>query len=102
MVPNKISATERDLSPEEVDERASELFPSDCLAGLTDTNWKTRLSAVEQFNQIATGLDPSEINSQLLCKILNKKPGLKDTNFQVCKARLEAVKQIAESTPMTK
>jgi len=39
----------------------------------------------------------SEIPTQVLIRTLNKKPGLKDTNFQVLKARLEAVKLLAEN-----
>jgi hypothetical protein len=38
-----------------------------------------------------------EIPTQVLIRTLNKKPGLKDTNFQVLKARLEAVKLLAEN-----
>lgn len=39
----------------------------------------------------------TEIPTQVLMRTLNKKPGLKDTNFQVLKARLEAVKLLAEN-----
>jgi len=39
----------------------------------------------------------TEIPTQVLIRTLNKKPGLKDTNFQVLKARLEAVKLLAEN-----
>lgn len=42
-------------------------------------------------------LDSNSLPTQALIKTLNKKPGLKDTNFQVLKARLEAVKYIAEN-----
>jgi uncharacterized protein (DUF1499 family) len=38
----------------------------------------------------------NEIPTQVLIRTLNKKPGYNDTNFQVVKARLEAVKLMAE------
>lgn len=44
--------TEKDLSQEEVDERASAIFSEEIISGLSDSNWKTRLSAVEQLTQV--------------------------------------------------
>lgn len=41
--------TERELSDEEVAEKAENLLSSDVISGLSDSNWKTRLAAVEQF-----------------------------------------------------
>lgn len=47
------------------------------------------------------GLNQSEAPSQMLLRIVNKKPGLKDTNFQVAKLRLDSVKTIAETFPVS-
>jgi cytoskeleton-associated protein 5 len=44
--------TEKDLSQEEVDEKAAAILSEEIISGLTDTNWKTRLSAVEQLTQV--------------------------------------------------
>jgi cytoskeleton-associated protein 5 len=44
----------------------------------------------------------NEIPTQVVIRVLNKKPGLKDTNFQVLKARLEAVKLLAENARFTR
>jgi cytoskeleton-associated protein 5 len=44
----------------------------------------------------------TEIPTQVIIRTLNKKPGLKDTNFQVLKARLEAVKLLAENARFTR
>jgi hypothetical protein len=44
----------------------------------------------------------TEIPTQVLIRTLNKKPGLKDTNFQVLKARLEAVKLLAENAQFSR
>lgn len=94
----KSDKTEKEMSIEEVDEKAAEIFPDDLLSGLSDANWKTRLCSVEQFIEVVGSMSPSEVPSQVLIKVLNKKPGLKDTNFQVMKARLEALKLIAEKS----
>lgn len=43
---------ERNLGQEEVDEKASAIFSEEIISGLSDGNWKTRLSAVEQLTQV--------------------------------------------------
>ncbi|KAJ9598235.1 hypothetical protein L9F63_011056, partial [Diploptera punctata] len=91
---------DKDLSQEEVDERASSILSEEIISGLSDANWKTRLSAVEQLTQAVVEME-TEIPTQVVIRTLNKKPGLKDTNFQVLKARLEAVKLLAENAKFT-
>lgn len=44
--------SEKDLSQEEVDEKAAAIFSQEIILGLSDSNWKTRLSAVEQLTQV--------------------------------------------------
>lgn len=72
------------------------------IAGLSDGNWKTRLSSVEQFSEIIGTLNTADVQSQLLIKLLSKKPGFKDNNFQVLKLRLECLKTISENFPVTR
>lgn len=43
---------EKNLSSEEVDDIASETIPKEIISGLVDTNWKTRLAAVEQLLEV--------------------------------------------------
>lgn len=93
--------TERELSQEEVDEQALEILPPDVISGLCDSNWKTRLSSIETFLQLLSSFDSKCGHSQVLTRVLSKKPGLKDTNFQILKLRLDAIKIIAESFGMT-
>lgn len=91
--------TERELTPEEVVERASELLPGNCVVELSDANWKTRLAAAETLLATLAGLDGRPLeHSQVLCKVLcQQKPGLKDNNFQVVKLKLEAVQRVCET-----
>ncbi|XP_050682742.1 protein mini spindles [Leptidea sinapis] len=92
---------EQELSSEEVDARAEGLFPEDVVKGLTDGNWKTRLQSVQSFHSTIQGLTMEDTSAQVLYRVLNKKPGLKDTNVQVLKARLEACKYITENFPIS-
>lgn len=45
-------SSERELGDDEVAEKAGVLFSSEILSGLSDSNWKTRLSAVQQFSEV--------------------------------------------------
>ena len=96
-----ILPTERDLSQEEVDEQAAEILPPDMISGLADSNWKTRLSSIETFQQMLANFEEKCGHTQVLIRVLAKKPGLRDTNFQVLKLRLDAVTQIASSFGIT-
>ncbi|XP_052744603.1 protein mini spindles [Bicyclus anynana] len=92
---------EQELSQEEIDARAEQLFPGDVINGLGDGNWKNRLTAVQSFHSTIQGLTTADTSAQVLYRVLNKKPGLKDTNVQVLKARLEACKYITENFPIS-
>lgn len=93
--------TERDMSQEEIDELAVDILPPDVISGLVDANWKTRLSAIESFQQTLSSFESKCGHTQVLVRVLAKKPGLRDTNFQVLKLRLDAVTQIVESFGIT-
>lgn len=93
--------SERDLSPEEVDEKVADLLPGDVTTGLADANWKGRLSAVESFAVCINDLDNKNNASQILVRTLAKKPGLKDTNFQVLKIKLDILRTICETMTIT-
>ncbi|XP_044594200.1 protein mini spindles isoform X1 [Cotesia glomerata] len=87
---------EKDLSAESVDDIAGECLTGDILSGLVDANWKSRLAAVEQLNETIKQMG-SDVPCQVIVRILAKKPGFKDTNFQVLKQRLEVIKMLAEN-----
>ncbi|KAF5285627.1 hypothetical protein FQR65_LT13108 [Abscondita terminalis] len=88
---------EREISEEEAVELVSDILKMETINALSDSNWKNRLTAVEEFLSQVQVIDASSAPTQALIRILNKKPGLKDTNFQVLKARLEALKYLAEN-----
>ncbi|XP_015517850.2 protein mini spindles isoform X1 [Neodiprion lecontei] len=88
---------EKNLTNEEIDDLAAQILPAEVLSGLTDSIWKTRLAAVEQLIQIVKEMETADVSTQVIVRTLAKKPGLKDTNFQVLKLRLETVKMLAEN-----
>ena len=44
---------ERELTPEEADEKAAVVLPADVVSGIGDSNWKTRLGAMESMIQVS-------------------------------------------------
>lgn len=94
-------ATEKDLSEEEVDEKAENMLSPNLCNDLCDANWKTRLAAMEQLLQMIPNLDDESGTAQVLIRVLNKKPGFKDNNFQVLNLRLKSVKLICEKFKVT-
>ncbi|XP_077282854.1 msps cytoskeleton-associated protein 5 isoform X2 [Temnothorax americanus] len=90
---------ERNYSPEEIEEMAAQFLPAEIITGLVDGNWKTRLAAVTQLSDTVKTMDSAEVSAQVIVRTLAKKPGFKDTNFQVLKLRVEIVKYLAENHP---
>ncbi|XP_011700705.1 PREDICTED: cytoskeleton-associated protein 5 isoform X2 [Wasmannia auropunctata] len=101
MAPKKAVQMEKNYSSEEIEEMAAELLPAEIIAGLVDSNWKTRLAAVTQLSDTVKAMDSAEVPTQVIVRTLARKPGFKDTNFQVLKLRVEIVKYLAENHPFT-
>lgn len=58
-------------------------FGEALLTDLASAAWKERLAATEVAQTKIRGADPSTLSCQLAVRILMRKPGLKDNNFQV-------------------
>lgn len=99
----KVLTTEREMSTEEIQGKADELLPPNILGGLGDSNWKNRLAAVESFQQQIGDFDAKTPGiSQILVRTIGgRKPGLKEMNFQVLKIKLDIIRTIAETYPIT-
>lgn len=65
--------SERDLSEEEVDEKAAAIFSEEIISGLSDADWKIRLSAVEQLTQVLH-LKDSVVWDMTLCILYSGMP----------------------------
>ena len=55
---------------------------------LASSNWKERLAGMESLMDKIKVTEPKDFQSQVLVGIILKKPGLKDTNFQVVVERV--------------
>uniref|UniRef100_A0A673Z6M8 Cytoskeleton associated protein 5 n=1 Tax=Salmo trutta TaxID=8032 RepID=A0A673Z6M8_SALTR len=87
---------ETELSVEVCDELAAAVLPASCVKMLDSSNWKERLASMEEFYQVAEQMDISVMPCQALVRMLAKKPGWKETNFQVMQLKLQVVAVVAQ------
>ena len=69
-------------TPEDADALAADLIPSNISTDLGNTNWKTRLSAVEEMTTWLEGV-VEQVDSEVVVRFIAKK-GWNEKNFQVC------------------
>ncbi|XP_007497455.1 cytoskeleton-associated protein 5 [Monodelphis domestica] len=93
---------EPELSVEVCEERASVVLPPSCLQLLDSGNWKERLACMEEFQKTVELMDRTEMPCQALVRMLAKKPGWKETNFQVMQMKLHIVALIAQKGNFSK
>uniref|UniRef100_A0A1A9W8C3 TOG domain-containing protein n=1 Tax=Glossina brevipalpis TaxID=37001 RepID=A0A1A9W8C3_9MUSC len=99
----KLLTTEREMTAEEIQAKAEEILLAKDLIGLSDSNWKNRLAAVENLQQQIVDFDPKMqgISQILVRTISGRKPGLKEINFQVLKIKLDIIRAVVETYPTT-
>ncbi|XP_056382427.1 LOW QUALITY PROTEIN: cytoskeleton-associated protein 5 [Hyla sarda] len=93
---------EQELSPEACEEKAAAVLPATCMQQLDSSNWKERLASMEEFQKAVESMERSDIPCQALVKMLAKKPGFKETNFQVMQMKLHIVALIAQKGNFSK
>jgi cytoskeleton-associated protein 5 len=70
------------MSQDEAEARAPDCLPASFIEGVANSLWKTRLAALEELlSWIPEQAD--EIEAEVIVRYLNKKPGPKESNFQV-------------------
>lgn len=69
-------------------------FGEGLLTELSSSVWKERLAALETAQSKIRSADASQLSCQLVCRLLMRKPGLKDNNFQVLRMRVETITEI--------
>ncbi|XP_040894038.1 cytoskeleton-associated protein 5 isoform X2 [Toxotes jaculatrix] len=94
--------TESELSTEACEELAARVLPASCLQQLDSANWKERLASMEEFQRAVESMDKGEMPCQALVRMLAKKPGWKETNFQVMQMKLHIVALIAQRGQFSK
>ena len=96
-----VEKEEADLSDETVDEKSAELFTPDVCALLANANWKDRQQACESIMTAVKRMPSDDIPAQIVIRLLGKKPGLKDSHFQVLKQKFDIVLHIAQEAKFT-
>ncbi|XP_045892888.1 cytoskeleton-associated protein 5 isoform X2 [Micropterus dolomieu] len=94
--------TESELSVEVSEELAAGVLPAICLQQLDSANWKERLASMEEFQRAVETMDKADMPCQALVRMLAKKPGWKETNFQVMQMKLHIVALIAQRGQFSK
>ncbi|KAG9290927.1 hypothetical protein G9A89_011077 [Geosiphon pyriformis] len=84
---------------EEVEDKFSECVPESQTEDLGDKNWKLRLAAIETLYTTLDEMDPSEIEAELVIRFLSKKPGWKESNFQIMSKAFNIMELLAERIP---
>ncbi|KIP09127.1 hypothetical protein PHLGIDRAFT_29234 [Phlebiopsis gigantea 11061_1 CR5-6] len=84
-------------TPEDADALAAELVPENFAAGLSDSNWKTRLATLEEMTGWVESVAES-LDSEVLVRFLGKK-GWSDKNFQVSAKLYGILNLLAERCP---
>ncbi|XP_063053472.1 cytoskeleton-associated protein 5 isoform X2 [Engraulis encrasicolus] len=100
--PEGKEVVETELSLEVCEEKAAAVLPATCMQQMDSANWKERLASMEEFQRAVEQMDRSEMPCQALVKMLAKKPGFKETNFQVMQMKLHIVGLVAQKGVFSK
>ena len=111
------------FSPEDAEERIVEYVPEDILSQISDSQWKIRLAGKKQClcfpHIVAIGTDkiflamealyehlekqdPSSIEPEVIIRVLSKKPGWKEMNFQVMGKLFNTMQLLTNNSKFTK
>ncbi|KAL6480806.1 hypothetical protein MHYP_G00118390 [Metynnis hypsauchen] len=93
---------ETELPLEVCEEKSAAVLPASCMQLLDSANWKERLASMEEFQRAVEQMDRSQMPCQALVRMLAKKPGWKETNFQVMQMKLHIVGLIAQKGSFSK
>ncbi|KAG0348125.1 Microtubule-associated protein, microtubule dynamics during spindle orientation [Podila humilis] len=79
------------FSSESAEEQAAEFLTPELIAEFGDSSWKVRLEAMEKLYDLVES--NAHFEAELIARVLSKKPGWKESNFQVT-SKLYAVLQL--------
>lgn len=69
------------FSSESAEEQAAEFLTPELIAEFGDSSWKVRLEAMEKLHDLVDS--NAHFEAELIARVLAKKPGWKESNFQV-------------------
>lgn len=84
--------------PEEAEAKMEEVIPSHLIHEISNSVWKERLAGMVKFNEWIK-LEVGGIESELIVRFLSKKPGWKESNFQVMCEVYNALQMLAQECP---
>ncbi|XP_004343831.1 hypothetical protein CAOG_07107 [Capsaspora owczarzaki ATCC 30864] len=87
---------ENALSPEQVEEMATTLLPEAIRTQLVSANWKERLEAATNLEQLVQTMAPADIQAEVVTRFVDKKPGLKDVNTFVLAKKFDVLAVCAQ------
>ncbi|CAO3574849.1 unnamed protein product [Mortierella alpina] len=83
------------FSSESAEEQAAEFLTPELIAEFGDSSWKVRLEAMEKLHELVES--NSDFEAELITRVLAKKPGWKESNFQVT-TKLYGILQLQAQT----
>ena len=84
--------------PDDAEARAADLIPAGIAAQLASGAWKERLAGMSEFNDWLK-LEAETVESEIIVRALGKKPGWKESNFQVMAEVYKALQLLANDCP---
>uniref|UniRef100_A0A5K3F5B7 Cytoskeleton-associated protein 5 n=1 Tax=Mesocestoides corti TaxID=53468 RepID=A0A5K3F5B7_MESCO len=84
------------IADDVVEQQLTEFFGEGLLTDLSSTIWKERLAAMEVAQTKIRSAD-SSLSCQLACRLLMRKPGLKDNNFQVLRMKVDLIGEVLQA-----
>jgi cytoskeleton-associated protein 5 len=87
------------MSQEDAEARAPDILPSDVLTNLEESAWKLRLEAIDNLFNWLEGGEVENVESEIVIRYLRKKPGWKESNFQVFNKMISIFQLISEKSP---
>lgn len=81
------------IADDSIEPQLTEFFGEALLTELASAMWKERLAAMEVTQAKILAAD-SSLSCQLVCRLMMRKPGLKDNNFQVLRMKVEVITEI--------
>uniref|UniRef100_A0A0X3NYS1 TOG domain-containing protein n=2 Tax=Schistocephalus solidus TaxID=70667 RepID=A0A0X3NYS1_SCHSO len=83
-------------SDDVLEAKIAEAYSETLIAQLASSVWKERLEAMETLRSSIDKMAPEQLSCQLVFRLLLKKPGLKDNNFQVLRMKIELVSEVLQ------
>ncbi|TKY86566.1 hypothetical protein EX895_004715 [Sporisorium graminicola] len=84
--------------PDDAEARAADLIPAGIATQLASGAWKERLAGMTEFNDWLK-VEAETVESEIIVRALGKKPGWKESNFQVMAEVYKALQLLAVDCP---